>query len=93
MKSDAVTPIQDNYPKLLKVIPLRNRTPPTFLKPTNLNMSTLEKRRNKVFSLYEQAQKDKQHHKQMQAIFILGEIAKRETSLNCNRITKLNQLR
>jgi hypothetical protein len=53
-------------------------------------MSQLQNRRDKVQRLTNQALKDKMHHKYMQGVYILNQIAIRELQLFSNRINKLN---
>lgn len=53
-------------------------------------MSQLQNRRDKVLRLTNQALKDKMHHKYMQGVYILNQIAQRELQLFSNRINKLN---
>jgi hypothetical protein len=53
-------------------------------------MSQLQSRRDKVQRLTNQALKDKMHHKYMQGVYLLNQIAIRELQLFSNRINKLN---
>jgi hypothetical protein len=57
---------------------------------TKTTMSQLQSRRDKVQRLTNQALKDKLHHKYMQGVYLLNQIAIRELQLFSNRINKLN---
>ena len=52
-------------------------------------MSQLQQRRDRVQRLTNQALKDKMHHKYMQGVYLLTQIAQRELTLFNNRINKL----
>ena len=52
-------------------------------------MSQLQQRRDRVQRLTNQALKDKIHHKYIQGVYILNQIAQRELTLFNNRINKL----
>ena len=54
-------------------------------------MSQLQNRRDKVQRLTNQALKDKMHHKDMQGVYLLNQIAIRELQLFSNRINNLNK--
>jgi hypothetical protein len=56
----------------------------------NQTMSQLQSRRDKVQRLTNQALKDKMHHKYIQGVYLLNQIAIRELQLFSNRINKLN---
>lgn len=57
----------------------------------NQTMSQLQSRRDKVQRLTNQALKDKMHHKYMQGVYLLNQIAIRELQLFSNRINNLNK--
>lgn len=60
-----------------------NQTQPT--------MSQLQSRRDRVQRLTNQALKDKMHHKYIQGVYLLNQIAIRELQLFSNRINNLNK--
>ena len=62
-----------------------------FLNQNQQTMSQLQQRRDKVQRLTNQALKDKMHHKYIQGVYLLNQIAIRELQLFSNRINNLNK--
>jgi hypothetical protein len=75
---------------LIEIITKRGEASYQPHKPNQPTMSQLQSRRDKVQRLTNQALKDKMHHKYMQGVYLLNQIAIRELQLFSNRINKLN---
>jgi len=67
------------------------RHPINLINQNQPTMSQLQQRRDKVQRLTNQALKDKMHHKYMQWVYLLTQIAQRELQLFSNRINNLNK--